>query len=93
MKVKVLASGSKGNVTFIEKDDTRILIDIGMNAKYIEEKLKEPGYREIGTDLFVPQSEAYNYALQRCLNGTESDQKEFKEMLVEWFYSGNWVKE
>lgn len=41
MKVKVLASGSKGNVTFIEKDDTRILIDIGMNAKYIEEKLKE----------------------------------------------------
>jgi hypothetical protein len=61
--------------------------------KPIEEKLKEPGYREIGTDLFVPQSEAYNYALQRCLNGTESDQKEFKEMLVEWFYSGNWVKE
>ena len=21
------------------------------------------------------------------------DQKEFKEMLVEWFYSGSWVKE
>ena len=23
----------------------------------------------------------------------EEEQKEFKEMLVEWFYSGNWVKE
>ena len=41
MKVKVLASGSKGNVTYNEKDNTRILIDIDMNAKYIEQKLKE----------------------------------------------------
>ena len=41
MKVKVLASGSKGNVTFVEKDNTRILIDIGMNSKYVEDKLRE----------------------------------------------------
>ena len=41
LKVKVLASGSKGNVTFIEKDNTRILIDIGMRCCYVEEKLKE----------------------------------------------------
>ena len=59
----------------------------------IREKLREPGYHEIGTGNFVPQSEAYNYALERCLNGSEEDQKEFKEMLVEWFYSGNWIKE
>lgn len=59
----------------------------------IQEKLREPGYHEIGTGNFVPQSEAYNYALERCLNGTEEDQKEFIEMLVEWFYSGNWIKE
>ena len=57
------------------------------------EKLKEPGYHEIGACNFVPESEAYEYALERCLNGTEEEQKEFKEMLVEWFYSGNWVKE
>ncbi len=41
MKVKVLASGSKGNVTFVEDNDTRILIDIGMRCCYVEEKLKE----------------------------------------------------
>lgn len=41
MKVKVLASGSKGNVTFIEENNTRILIDMGMTCNYIESKLKE----------------------------------------------------
>lgn len=41
MKVKVLASGSKGNVTYVEHDDTRILIDIGMRCIYVEEKLRE----------------------------------------------------
>lgn len=41
LKVKVLASGSKGNVTFIEDKDTRILIDIGMRCCYVEEKLRE----------------------------------------------------
>src|SRR5574344_2002421 len=39
MKVKVLASGSKGNVTFIEDENTRILIDMGMPSSYVEEKL------------------------------------------------------
>ena len=41
MKVKVLASGSKGNVTYVEDGNTRILIDIGMRCIYVEEKLKE----------------------------------------------------
>lgn len=59
----------------------------------VREKLKETGYHEMGTGNFVPQSEAYEYALERCLSGTEEEQKEFKEMLVEWFYSGNWIKE
>lgn len=36
----------------------------------------------------VGESEAYEYALDRCLNGP--DQEEFRAMLVEWFYSGNW---
>ena len=37
MKVQVLASGSKGNCTYIESDDTRILIDVGIN--YLRIKL------------------------------------------------------
>ena len=53
----------------------------------------EKGYHEIGTNVFVPDEDAYEYALDRCMNGTEEEQKEFKEMLVEWFYSGNWIKE
>lgn len=43
MKVKVLASGSKGNVTYVEDNDTKILIDIGMRCCYIEEKLRDMG--------------------------------------------------
>lgn len=43
--------------------------------------------------IFVPEDKAYEYALERCLSGSKEDQKEFREMLVEWFYSGNWIKE
>lgn len=59
----------------------------------VKEKLNGPGYLEIGTGNFVPEENAFDYALERCLHGTEYDKREFKEMLVEWFYSGNWVKE
>lgn len=41
MKVCVLASGSKGNATYIETEKTKSLIDIGMTCGYIEKKLKE----------------------------------------------------
>ena len=59
----------------------------------VREKLKEPGYHQMGTGNFVPESEAYEYALEQCLHGSEEDIKEFKEMLIEWYFSGNWVKE
>ena len=39
MKVSLLASGSKGNSTFIETNNTKILIDVGMSNLYIEKKL------------------------------------------------------
>lgn len=41
MKVCVLASGSEGNSTYVETIKHKILIDIGMNVKYITEKLAE----------------------------------------------------
>ena len=41
----------------------------------------------------VEEDQAYQYALERCLNGTIEEQLEFGEMLVEWYFSGNWVKE
>ncbi len=75
--------------------DNRMTVDSQWvwNEKPVEEVLKEKGYHEYGTQVFVPEDEAYEYALERCLNGSEEEQKEFKEMLVEWFYSGNWKKE
>ena len=41
MKAYVLASGSEGNSTFFSHNNCNILIDIGKNAKYISEHLKE----------------------------------------------------
>ena len=41
MKVIVLSSGSKGNTTYIETNNTRILIDAGNTCKYIINKLEE----------------------------------------------------
>ena len=41
MKVIVLSSGSKGNTTYIETSNTRILIDAGNTCKYILNKLEE----------------------------------------------------
>lgn len=40
----------------------------------------------------IEEDQAFDYALERCLKGTLEDQKEFREMLVEWFYSGNWIE-
>lgn len=56
----------------------------------IHEKVNNPaGYSEIGTGVFVPEEDAYDYAMERLYLGTDEEKKEF----VEWFYSGNWVKE
>ena len=43
MLVSVLASGSKGNATLIKTEKLNILIDAGMNLKYIREKLEDIG--------------------------------------------------
>jgi len=63
-----------------------------------EEKLHSPGYKEIGTGTFVPEEDAFDYALEQCLEAVPAGIREakwadeFREMLAEWFYS-NWVKE
>lgn len=41
MKACVLASGSKGNSTYIETNNHKILIDLGKNKKYIVDSLKK----------------------------------------------------
>lgn len=59
----------------------------------LEEEI-EKGYHELGTHTFVADEDAFEYALDRCMNGSEEEQRDFKELLVEWFYSGgSWVRE
>lgn len=53
------------------------------------EKLNGPGWTEIGTGTFVPEKEAFEYALEIVLQDEEGLKQEF----TEWFYSGNWIKE
>lgn len=65
-----------------------------LEKKQVEEVLVSSGYHKVGTDIFVPEDEAYDYALEQSLNGSEEDIKEFKAMLVEWYYSGGaWRRE
>ena len=63
MKVVVLSSGSKGNVTYLEIGRKKFLLDAGRNYKYINENLKEIGVNIKDVDIhelrekigFVPQ--------------------------------------
>lgn len=43
MKLSVLASGSKGNCTYIETENNHILVDLGTSSLYVEKKLKNLG--------------------------------------------------
>ena len=43
MRVSVLSSGSKGNVTYLETTNKRFLLDAGRNYKYINDALKNIG--------------------------------------------------
>ncbi len=41
MKIKVLASGSKGNSTYIETDQIKLLIDVGISFSYLSQELQK----------------------------------------------------
>lgn len=41
MKIKILSSGSKGNSTYLESGNTKILIDAGINYNMIKKTLEE----------------------------------------------------
>lgn len=53
MKVCVLSSGSKGNTTYIETDNAKILIDIGNTSKYVKEKLEGFGVDPASLDAIL----------------------------------------
>ena len=43
MRFVVLSSGSKGNTTYVECGNTKFLIDVGNNCKYVVDNLKGIG--------------------------------------------------
>ena len=45
MRISVLASGSKGNCTYVETSLNKVLIDVGMSSLYIEKKLMSLGVK------------------------------------------------
>ena len=52
------------------------------------------GNAEEGFD-FVADKDAFDYALDRCMNNAKDNEafkKEFGEYLVDWFFSSNWVR-
>ena len=57
--------------------------------------IKNIEFRGIGKEegIIVREDQAFDYALERCLNGSMAEQQEFKDALVEWYYSGNRLKE
>ncbi len=59
-------------------------------------------YREISTNEIVEDFMAEDYVLNKLglsikpqgKNGEfTADQKYFKELVIDWFFSGNWIKE
>lgn len=53
IKACVLSSGSKGNSTFIETDNYKILVDCGRNAKYLSECLESIGISPKDIDYLI----------------------------------------
>lgn len=53
----------------------------------VREKVTVPGWTEMRTGIFVPEAEAFGYALEIV-----SRDEELKQEFVGWFYSGNWIK-
>jgi len=53
MRVCVLSSGSKGNCTYVETKNHKILIDIGTSSLYIEKSLKSIGVEPSNIDIIL----------------------------------------
>lgn len=64
------------------------------------EELNGGGYLNVNRGMFVSKASAFDYAMEQCVErGIECVRKaefakEFKDMLIEWFYSSSeWMEE
>ncbi len=67
--------------------------------RMVEGRFHSSGWVEKETGVFVPEEDAFDYAIEQCVKVVPDGfrrikwTQEFKDMLTEWFFSGNWVKE
>ena len=73
MLVSVLASGSKGNCTYLQTNNHKCLIDVGMNYKYISTKLEE-----IGVDIKDIDTILITHTHTDHINGLKKVMKDIK---------------
>ena len=73
MKVKVIASGSTGNCTYVETKEHKILIDTGISKKGIEVALNsiEVEFKEIDTVLITHEHDDHIRSLSAVLKKSE----------------------
>ena len=92
MRVKVLSSGSKGNTTYIECGNTKILIDVGNSCKYVVNKLKEFGINgnDIDAILITHTHSDHIKGLKVFVNKFNPLIYVTKEMLVDLDYLDNY---
>lgn len=52
------------------------------------------GYEGIGPEkgIYIKEEDSLEFAVNRGLHGASDEKQEFKEMVMEWFYSGNWIR-
>lgn len=75
MKTAVLGSGSKGNSTYIDLGNKKILIDVGFSYKQIKEKLKTINVdpKEIDAVLITHDHSDHTYGLKVFLKEVKPD--------------------
>ena len=80
MKVKVIASGSTGNCTYVETKDHKILIDTGISKKGIEVALNsiEVEFKEIDTVLITHEHDDHIRSLSAVLKKSEIQKHQYE---------------
>ena len=73
MRVCVFASGSKGNVTYIETKEHKILLDMGKNKKYIDNALEKINVNPKSIDIILISHLHSDHisALTKFIKGTD----------------------
>lgn len=85
----------------VSKIENRMVVDSEWpdNPNEIKEKNNGPGYVQMHTGTFVAKQDAFDYAIEQCAESVSEGfreikwTEEFREMLVEWFFSENWIEE